>query len=70
MYKLFALVAAKVYFDKEHTRGDMLVKLPEKAIKIMEGKNWGDIATLMPDRSPRISTTWVDHDGDTTSRRQ
>ncbi|MGC8676403.1 MAG: PPOX class F420-dependent oxidoreductase [Candidatus Micrarchaeia archaeon] len=40
------------------------MELPEKAKKIMEGKNFANIATLMKDGSPHVTTTWIDHDGD------
>jgi PPOX class probable F420-dependent enzyme len=39
--------------------------LSEKAKKLLEGKNFANIATLMKDGSPHVTTTWVDHDGDT-----
>ncbi|MDE1857157.1 MAG: PPOX class F420-dependent oxidoreductase [Candidatus Micrarchaeota archaeon] len=41
-----------------------MVALSEKAKGLIEGKNFADVATLMKDGSPQISTTWVDHDGD------
>jgi PPOX class probable F420-dependent enzyme len=41
-----------------------MVKLPEKAKKLIEAKNFANIATLMRDGSPQVTTTWVDHDGD------
>lgn len=45
--------------------GNIMIKLPEKAKKLIEGKNYANIATLMKDGSPQVTTTWVDHDGDT-----
>jgi PPOX class probable F420-dependent enzyme len=39
-------------------------KLTEKAIKLLEGRNYGYIATLMKDGSPQVSPVWVDRDGD------
>ena len=44
--------------------GDCMVNLPEKAKKLIEGKNFSNIATLMKDCSPQVTTTWIDHDGD------
>ena len=41
-----------------------MVTLPEKARKLIDGKNFADFATLMRDGSPQVTTTWVDHDGD------
>ncbi len=41
------------------------MKLPEKAKKLIEGKNFANIATLMRDGSPQVTTTWADYDGDT-----
>ena len=40
------------------------MNLPEKAKKLIEEKNFANIATLMKDGSPQVTTTWVDHDGD------
>lgn len=40
-----------------------MLKLPEKAKSLIEGKNFANIATIMKDGSPHIATTWVDHDG-------
>lgn len=31
---------------------------------LFEGKNFGHLATLMPDGSPQVSPVWVDLDGD------
>jgi len=42
-----------------------MVNLPEKAKKLIEGKNFANIATLMKNGSPHVTTTWIDHDGDT-----
>jgi len=41
-----------------------MVTLPEKARKLIDGKNFADFATLMRDGPPQVTTTWVDHDGD------
>ncbi len=41
-----------------------MVNLPEKAKKLIEAKNFSNIATLMKDGSPHVTTTWIDHDND------
>ena len=41
-----------------------MVKLSKKALKIIEGKNFAHLATLMKDGSPQVTPIWVDHDGD------
>jgi PPOX class probable F420-dependent enzyme len=35
-----------------------------KAKVLIEGKNFGNFATLMPDGSPHVAPVWVDHEGD------
>ncbi len=42
-----------------------MVKLNDAAKKMIEGKNFASIATVMPDGSPQVTTVWVDHEGDT-----
>ncbi len=37
--------------------------LTEKAKRLIEGKNFGFLATLMPDGSPQVSPVWVDLEG-------
>lgn len=41
------------------------MKLSEKAKKLIDGKNFASVATLMPDGSPQVAPVWVDRDGDT-----
>lgn len=41
-----------------------MVRLPEAAVKLIEGKNFAHLATLMPDGSPQLSAVWIDHEGD------
>ena len=41
-----------------------MVKLSKKALKLIEGKNFAHLATLMKDGSPQVTPIWVDHDGD------
>ena len=31
--------------------------------KLLKGKNFASLATLMKDGSPQVSTTWIDYDG-------
>jgi PPOX class probable F420-dependent enzyme len=38
--------------------------LPESVKKLIESKSYANLATLMPDGSPHVTQTWVDHDGD------
>ncbi|MDE1855918.1 MAG: PPOX class F420-dependent oxidoreductase [Candidatus Micrarchaeota archaeon] len=40
------------------------MKLSEEVKKLIEGKNFAHIATLMKDGSPQVTTVWIDHDGD------
>lgn len=39
-------------------------RLPDAAVKLIEGKNFAHLATLMPDGSPHVTTVWIDHEGD------
>ena len=41
------------------------MQLSEKVKKLIDGKNFATVATLMPDGSPQISPVWIDRDGDT-----
>ncbi len=42
----------------------MATKLSQKAIKIIEGKNFGHIGTILPDGSPHVTPVWVDRESD------
>jgi PPOX class probable F420-dependent enzyme len=42
----------------------VLKPLPDSVKKLIEGKSFANVATLMPDGSPHVTQTWVDHDGD------
>jgi PPOX class probable F420-dependent enzyme len=42
----------------------MPAKLTANAIRLIEGKNFAHIATLMPDGSPQVSPVWIDREGD------
>lgn len=39
--------------------------LPDSVKALIEDKVYAHFATLMPDGSPHVVQTWVDHDGDT-----
>jgi PPOX class probable F420-dependent enzyme len=41
----------------------MAVKLSEQAIKLLKGKNFAFVGTVMPDGTPQVSPMWVDYDG-------
>lgn len=41
-----------------------MVELTAAAKRLLEGRNFGHLATLMPDGSPQVSPVWVDHDGE------
>lgn len=40
----------------------MTVKLSEKALKLIEGKNFGYLASIMKDGSPHVTPVWVDRE--------
>jgi len=40
------------------------LKISKKAIKLIEGKNFGYLATVMKDGSPQVTPVWVDLEGD------
>lgn len=42
-----------------------MAAIPDSAKKLLSGKNFAHIATLMPDGSPQVTPVWIDHDGDT-----
>ncbi len=41
----------------------MAVQLSPEESKLLEGPNYGQLATIMPDGSPQITTVWVGYDG-------
>jgi PPOX class probable F420-dependent enzyme len=41
------------------------MKLTEKAKRLIDGKNFASVATLMPNGSPQVAPVWIDRDGDT-----
>jgi PPOX class probable F420-dependent enzyme len=42
----------------------MPAKLNEKAVRLIEAKNFAFLGTLLPDGSPHVTPVWIDHDGD------
>ncbi|MEM3670763.1 MAG: PPOX class F420-dependent oxidoreductase [Thermoprotei archaeon] len=42
-----------------------MAKLPQKAIELIEGKNFANIATVESNGWPHVTTVWVDREGDT-----
>jgi len=45
-------------------RSTLPAKLTPKAVKLIEGKNFAHLATLMPDGSPHVAPVWIDHEGE------
>jgi PPOX class probable F420-dependent enzyme len=41
-----------------------LKQLPDSVKKLIETKTYANIATLMPDGTPQVTQTWIDHEGD------
>lgn len=39
-------------------------KLTEKAVKLIEAKNFAHLATIMKDGSPHVAPVWIDREGD------
>ncbi|MCS4538805.1 MAG: PPOX class F420-dependent oxidoreductase [Thaumarchaeota archaeon] len=39
-----------------------MAKLSKEAVRMIEGKNFTHLATLMPDGSPQVTPVWVDYD--------
>ena len=40
-------------------------KLNAKAVRLIEGKNFAFLATIMPDGSPHVAPVWIDREDDT-----
>jgi PPOX class probable F420-dependent enzyme len=40
-----------------------MAELSSGALRLLEGKNFAHVVTLMRDGSPQVSPVWVDHDG-------
>jgi PPOX class probable F420-dependent enzyme len=41
------------------------MRLSAKAKELIDGKNFGSVATLMQDGSPQVAPLWMDREGDT-----
>jgi PPOX class probable F420-dependent enzyme len=41
-----------------------MVKLNEQQARLLQGRNWGNLATLREDGSPHVTPVWVDYDGE------
>ncbi len=41
-----------------------MVRLNEQIIRLIEGKNFAHLATVMVDGSPQVSPVWIDREGD------
>jgi PPOX class probable F420-dependent enzyme len=44
-------------------RCNVAVQLSERARELVTGRNFGNIATVMPDGSPHVVPVWIDLDG-------
>src|SRR5579875_2090243 len=54
---------------------ERVTQLPPEAVKLLQGKNFGNLATVMPDGSPQVTPMWIETDGrnvliNTTTNRQ
>jgi PPOX class probable F420-dependent enzyme len=41
-----------------------MIALPDSVKKLIEAKSYANLGTLMPDGTPQVVQTWVDHEGD------
>ena len=41
------------------------MKLDVKAIRLVDGKNFAFLGTIMPDGAPHVAPVWIDREGDT-----
>ncbi len=41
-----------------------MVSLTDQAKKVIDGKNFANVATLMRDGSPQVTPVWIDRDGE------
>jgi PPOX class probable F420-dependent enzyme len=44
-----------------------MTEIPEGAMKLLEGKNFADVSTLMPDGSPHVTPVWIGHENGTVT---
>lgn len=42
-----------------------MARLTDQAKKLIDGKNFASVATLMPDGSPQVAPVWIEREGDT-----
>jgi PPOX class probable F420-dependent enzyme len=42
-----------------------VAKLTEAAKRLLDGRNFACVATIMPDGSPQVAPVWVERDGET-----
>jgi len=42
----------------------LVAKLTANTLRLIEGKNFASLATIMPDGSPHVTPMWIDHEGD------
>jgi PPOX class probable F420-dependent enzyme len=64
----FLKVQANLTFMGEQlSRTVMLLsaKLNVKVVKMIDGKNFAFLATIMPDGAPHVAPVWIDREGDT-----
>jgi len=43
-------------------------KLNAKAVRLIDGKNFAFLATIMPDGAPHVAPVWIDREGDTINK--
>jgi len=41
----------------------MAIELTPKAIRLIDGKNFAHLATVMPDAAPHVAPVWIDREG-------
>jgi len=41
----------------------MAIELTPKAIRLIDGKNFAHLATIMPDGAPHVAPVWIDREG-------
>lgn len=55
---------APINLEAATSRFQELKPLPDSVKNLIEAKTFANLATLMPDGSPHVTQTWVDHEGD------
>ena len=41
-----------------------MTELSPDAVRLIDGRNFGHLSTLMPDGSPKVEPVWIGRDGD------